>query len=63
MSSDSADEREISHYAYAVLRVFPPFPTEIVVLYHHAKTNDIFLLGGRVGPFLLTCMNREESLY
>jgi hypothetical protein len=33
-----------------VLRVIPPFPTEIAILCHHTKTNDIFLPGGRVGP-------------
>jgi hypothetical protein len=29
MSSDSTDEGEVSHYAYLVLRIFPPFTTEI----------------------------------
>jgi hypothetical protein len=27
---------------------------------HHAKTNDIFLLGGRVGPSPLSKMDRVE---
>ena len=49
MSSDSTDEGGVPHYAYPVLRIFPPFRTEIAVLCHHAKTNDIFFLpGGRV---------------
>ena len=50
MSSDSTEESEVAHFAYLVLRVFPPFPTEIAVLCHHAGINDIFLPGGRVGP-------------
>ena len=29
MSSDSTDEGKVSHYAYLVLRIFPPLPTEI----------------------------------
>jgi len=49
---------EVSHYAYLVLKHFPPFPTEIEVLCHHAKRDDIFLLGGRVGPSPLTKMNK-----
>ena len=47
LSSDSRDEGEAPHYAYLVLRIFPPFPTVVAVLYHHAKTNDIFSPGGR----------------
>jgi hypothetical protein len=43
-----------------VLRVVPPFPTQIAVLCHHAKTNDIFLPSGRVGPSPLTRMNKVE---
>ena len=31
MSSDSADEGEVLHYAYLVLRIFPPLPTEIAL--------------------------------
>ena len=58
MYSDSTDEMETPHFAYLVLRVFPPFPTEIVVICHHAKTNDIFLLGGCVGPSPLTNTRR-----
>ena len=50
MYSDSIDEGEVPHYAYLVLRIFPLSPTEIAVLCHHAKTNDVFLPGGRVGP-------------
>jgi hypothetical protein len=60
MSSDSTEEAEIPHFAYLVLRVVPPFPTEIAILYHHAKTNDIFLLGGHVGPSPFTKMNKVE---
>jgi len=56
MSSDSTDVREVPHYAYLV-----PFPTEIIVLCHHVEENDIFLLGGRVGPSPLTKMNRVET--
>ena len=29
MSSDSTDEGKLLHYAYLVLKIFPPFPTEI----------------------------------
>jgi hypothetical protein len=43
-----------------VLRGFPPFPTKIAVLCHHAETNDIFLPGGRVGPSPFTKMNKVE---
>ena len=60
MSSDSTDVEEVPHYAYLVLRYFPPFLTEIAVLCHHAETNDIFLHGGRVGPSPLLKMNRVE---
>jgi len=60
MSSDSNDEGEIPHFAYLVLRVFPPFPTKIAVLCHHAETNDIFLLGGRVRPSTITKINKVE---
>ena len=51
---------EVSHYAYLVLKIVPPFPTEIVVLCHHAETNDMFLPDGRVGPSSLSKMNRVE---
>jgi hypothetical protein len=60
MSSDSTDEVEVPHYAYLVLRIFPPFPTEIAILCHHSETNDIILSGGRVGPSPLTKMNKVE---
>jgi hypothetical protein len=52
--------REVPHYAYLVLRIVPPFPTEIAVLCDHAETNDIFLPRGRVGPSPLSNMNRVE---
>ena len=58
MSSDCIDKGEVPHYGYLVLRIFPPFPTKIAVLCHHAKTNDIFLSGGRVGPSPFTRMNK-----
>ena len=32
MSSDSTDEGEVQHYAYMVLRTFPPSPTEIALI-------------------------------
>jgi hypothetical protein len=60
MSSDSTKEAETPHYAYLVLRVFPPFPTEIAILCHHSEKNDIFLHGGRVGPSPFTKMNKVE---
>jgi hypothetical protein len=60
MSSESTDEGEVTNYAYLVLRIFPPFPTEIAVLCHHAETNDVFLLGGRVGLSPLSKSNRVE---
>ena len=50
MSSGSTEEAQTSHVTYLVLRVYPPFPTEIALLCHHVETNDIFLPGGRVGP-------------
>jgi len=31
MSLDSAKEGECPYYAYLVLRIFPPFPTEIAL--------------------------------
>ena len=53
ISSDSIEEAETPHFAYLVLRVFPPFPIEIAILCHYAQTNDIFMPGDRVGhsPF------------
>jgi hypothetical protein len=60
ISSDSTEEAENSHFACLALRVFPPFPTEIAVLCHHAKTNDMFLPGGRVGPSPFTKVNKTE---
>ncbi len=59
-SSDYTHEGDVPHYAYLVLRIFPPFPTEIAVLCHHARTNDIFLCGGRVGPSSITRENKVE---
>jgi hypothetical protein len=59
MPSDSIDKGEVPHYAYIMLIIFPPFRTEIKVLCHHAEANDIFFLGGRVGPSPLTRMNKE----
>jgi hypothetical protein len=32
MSSDSTHEGEVPHYAYVVLRIIPPFSTEIALL-------------------------------
>ena len=43
-----------------MLRIFPPFPTEIAILCHHAETNDIFLLDGRVGSSPITRANKVE---
>ena len=60
MSSDSTDEGKFSLYAYVVLRIFPPFPTKIVILRHRAETNDMFLPCGRVGPSPFTKMNKVE---
>ena len=60
MSSDSTEEATISHFAYLVLTVFPPFPREIALLCHHAETNTIFLPGGRVGHSPLTKINKVE---
>ena len=62
MSSDTTEETEIPHFAYLVLRVVPPYPTKNDVLCHHAKTNDIFLPGGRAGPSPLTKMNKVEII-
>ena len=60
MSSKSTIEGETPHFAYLVLRVFPPFPTKIVVLWHHATSNDIFLPCGCVGPIPITRVNKVE---
>jgi hypothetical protein len=60
MSSDSTVVGEVPHYAYLVLRVFPPFPTEIAFLCHHAETTYIFLPGDRVGPSPLTKMSEVK---
>ena len=45
-----------------MLIIFPPLATKIkiVVLYHHAETNDIFLHGDRVGPSPFSKMNHVE---
>ena len=51
---------EVPHYAYLALIHFPSFPTEIALLCHHAETNDIFLSGGRAGPYPFTRMNKVE---
>ena len=50
MSSDSTNEGEDPHYAYLLLIMFPLLPIEIAVICHQAKTNDVFLTSGRVGP-------------
>jgi len=60
MSSDSTDVGGIPHYAYLVLRIFPPFLTEITIFCHHAETNYIFLPGGCVEPSPLSKMNKIE---
>ena len=60
MSLDARVVGEVPHYAYLVLKIFPPFPIEITVLCHHAETNDILLYGGRVGPSPISKMNRVE---
>ena len=61
MYSESTDDGEVPHYACLVLiRIFPPFPTEIALLCHHAKTNDVFLPSGRVGSSPLTEMKKVE---
>ncbi len=38
MSSNSTDEGEAPHYAYMVLRIFSPFPTEIAIFWLLAKS-------------------------
>ena len=63
MSSDSTEEGETPHFAYLVLRVFPPFPTKIALLCHHAATNVIFLSGGCVGSSPLTRVNKVEIFF
>jgi hypothetical protein len=61
MSSESTNVGEFPHYAYLVIRFFPPIPTEIAVVCHHVERNDIFLHGVRVGPSPLSKMNRVET--
>jgi hypothetical protein len=60
MSSGSTNVGEAPHYAYLVLRMFPPFPTEMTALCHHAITNDMFLFDGRVGPSPLPKINNVD---
>ncbi len=60
MSSETTDEMETPHFAYLVLRVYPPFSTKIVLLCHHAETNDVFLPGDRVEPSPITRLNKVE---
>jgi hypothetical protein len=60
MYSDSTDEQDIPHFAYLVLRVFPPFPPKIAVLCHHAETKDIFLPSGRVRSSPITKVDKVE---
>ena len=60
MSSDFTEEAETPHFAYLLLRVYPPFPTKIAVLCHRAETNDIFVHGGRVGPSPFTKIDMVE---
>ena len=43
-----------------MLIILPPFLTEEVVLCHHVETNDIFLLGDRVGHSPFTRMRKVE---
>jgi hypothetical protein len=63
MSLDSTHEGEVPHYAYLVLRFFSLFPTEIAVLCHIAKTNDIFLPSDRVRLSPLTKTNKVEIFF
>jgi hypothetical protein len=42
MSSDSTDEGEVPHYAYLVLRICPPFTTEIALF--RLLTKPLFLI-------------------
>ena len=42
MSSDSTDEGEVSHYAYLLIRIFPPVPTEIALF--RLLTKPLFLV-------------------
>ncbi len=60
ISLDSTDEGEVPHYVYLVLIVFPPSPTEISVLCHHAETNNVFLPSGRARPSPSKKTNKVE---
>ena len=42
MSLDSTDKGEVPHYAYLVLRIFPPFPTELELF--GLLTKPLFLI-------------------
>jgi hypothetical protein len=42
MSSDSTAEGELLHFAYLVLKIFPPFPTEIGLFL--LPTEPLFLI-------------------
>jgi hypothetical protein len=48
MSSNSTEAVELHHYAYLIIRIYPPFPREISLLCHYGETNDVFFLGGMV---------------
>ena len=60
ISSHFTDEVKIPQYAFSVLRILHPFPSEVAVLCHHAEINDVFLHGGRVGPSHPMIMKRVE---
>ena len=42
MSSESTDEVELLHNAYLVLKIFPPFPTDIGLF--RLPTEPLFLI-------------------
>jgi hypothetical protein len=42
MSSDSTDEGEVPYYAYLVLKIFPPFTTEMALF--RLLTEPLFLI-------------------
>jgi len=57
MSSDSTELDEQSlNCAYLIIRIFPGnVPTDLAVLCHYGKTNDIFFRGGLVELSLSRC--------
>ena len=60
MSLESTDEGEVPHYAYMVLRIFPPFTTEIVLF--RLLTKPLFLIEAATS-FTTTLINTYSKQF